>query len=178
MKKSRFLTLLIIFSVLSSCFGGGVDKRGSVKSYKDGLVTTRGGLFKVGQLSNQWFEKPIGYKAILFKHRQHEASITVDAFCKGSFDDSPLHLLAQQLFYNLERFQIKSQKKFTLDDRQALRTIVDGKLDGAPVTIDSVVLKKNECVFDFVLTTTPEAHQKTNNDFENFFGQFQYVSGP
>jgi len=172
-----FLIIAAIF-ILPACFGGGVDKRGSVQSYKNGIVATEGGRFRIGSLSNSWFQKNIDYKALFFVSRRLQASITVDAFCKGSFDDAPLPILSQQLFYNLERYKIKSQKDFQLDDRAAQRTLVEGKLDGAAVVMDAVVMKKNECVFDFVYTSLPADYQEGKADFESLYQGFKYISGP
>lgn len=172
---SFFCFLLLL---LSSCFGGGVDKKGSVSGYKSGVVVTEGGSFRVGPLPSDWVRRPFGYKAILFVHRTKRSSIGVDAFCKRSFDDAPLEVLTRQLFYDLTDQHTLAQREVQLDGRQALRTTLSGRLDGAPVMLDVVVLKMNECLFDFFYVSSPGQYADDVAQFESFTSGFKYVKGP
>lgn len=174
--KKLFLLLLLIS--LSGCFGGGVDKRGSVIGYRKGVVKTEGGHFRVGILPSTWKRKKLSYRAILFTNKIHNSSIGVDAFCKGSFDDAPLNVLTNQLFYGMTDQKKPVQKDVVLDGREALRTTIKGKIDGADVVLDVVVLKMNECVFDFQYVSRPDDYKEGVSDFETFYGGFQYIKGP
>lgn len=169
--------LFLPFFFLFSCFGH-VDKRGSVTGYKNGVVSTEGGRFQVGGLPPEWVRKKFRYRAILFAHKSIGASIAVDSFCKGSFDDARLEILANQLFYGITDRRRLFQKEIMLDERAALRTAVEGKLDGAPVVLDVVILKMNECVFDFSLASRPDGYRSAVPDFESLFGGFRYLAGP
>lgn len=171
------LLLPLLFLLAASCFGG-VDKRGSVKDYHNGLVITEGGEFKIGNLPAAWKRKAFDYRAVLFTHSKINASISVDSFCKGSFDDSSLETLAGQLFYNLSNIKKNSQSKLTLNGREALLVSVSGSLDGAPVRMDAVVLKMNECVFDFAYVAIPQDYAAGLKDFEKLYKGFRYVRGP
>lgn len=173
----KFLLILLV-GLLSHCFGGGIDKRGTVKGYRYGIVTTLGGSFRVGTLPSHWKRKSFRYRALLFAHNNLDASIEVQAFCKRAFDDGPLHLLTNQLHYGLTQERRIFQKKIRLDDREALRTVQRGQVDGSSIVLDSVVLKMNECVFDFVAVSVPEHYSRIKSDFEHFFNGFEYVSGP
>ena len=164
--------------LMTSCFGGGVDKKGSVTGYGSGVVATEGGSFRVGPLQSDWVRRPFGYKAILLVHRGKKSSIGVDAFCKRSFDDAPLTGLTRQLFYDLTDQRTLMQKGVELDGRQALRTTLSGRLDGASVMLDVVVLKMNECLFDFFYVSSPGQYADDVAHFESFYGGFQYVKGP
>ncbi|MBI4412713.1 MAG: hypothetical protein HY541_09565 [Deltaproteobacteria bacterium] len=187
--KGKFSIFLLLAFAVSSCFGG-VEKRGSVKGYKSGtgrtgsagrafgIVATEGGSFRVGSLPAEWIRKNFSYRAILFTHAQKNRTITVDAFCKGSFDDAPLKVLTNQLLYNVTAQKQRMQKDLMLDGREALRTVVSGKVDGASVILDTVVLKMNECVFDFVYVSQPGDYEGGRFDFENFYRGFKYIRGP
>ncbi len=176
--KNLFL-LLLCFLILPSCFlGGGTDKIGTVKGYKAGVVTTRGGSFKVGVLPPNWVYKKIGYKVILLANTKKHQSISVSSFCGGSFDDSPLPILTNQLFYGLTGVEKETEKNMQLDGRSALRTLVHGQLDGVPVMVDVVVLKKDSCIFDLTYTANPNDYKTGVPDFENFYKGFRYHSGP
>lgn len=170
--------LLILFIFISSCFSGGLDKRGSVTGYHNGIVLTEGGKFRVGALPPYWKETSFSYRSIFFSHASLQASISVDAFCKGSFDDAPLPVLSSQLSYGLGAAKKIKEQRLMLDGHEALRRVVSGTMDGAAVQLDSVVLKMNECVFDFIYTSNPSAYSEGVRDFEGFYGGFQYITGP
>lgn len=173
MIKKIIIPVFLLF--LSSCSFGKVDTRGSVVDYKNGVVTTEGGSFAVGGLGPAWVKQSFDYKTILFKHSYHKASISVDAFCKGSFDDASLGIMTNQLLYGLTNQKRSFQRKIKLDNHEALRTRATGAIDGIPVALDIVVLKMNECVFDFVYTSSPGQHLKLTSDFERFYQGFHFI---
>ena len=177
-RKFFYLLLFVPSLIVAGCFGGGVDKSGSVTGYRNGIVLTQGGKFQIGLLPPYWKVIPLSYRAILFSHSSLGSSISVDAFCKGSFDDAPLNLLSHQLFYGLGAFKNIRQEKLMLDEREALRAVVSGTMDGVPVILDSVVLKMNECVFDFVYTAFPKNYSNGVRDFEGLYKGFKYITGP
>src|SRR4030095_4055785 len=172
--KLKILPALLILSLLPACFGG-VDKTGKVKSYAPGVVHTEKGFYNVGPLSESWkLERIPPYKMINFYSAEFKSSIETDAFCDDAFDDASLQVLTTHLHFDLTDRKIKSEKEFMLDNRGALRTVALGKVDGVEIVLDSVVLKKNNCLFDFVLVGDPAHHGKAAVDFENFFGGFKY----
>ena len=176
----RYRCLSIIFLSLfiwPACFGA-VDSRGSVKGFAHGLVQTEGGAFRVGKLSDSWKRESFGYKAIMFKHKERDASVSVSSFCKGSFDDAALSLLSDQALYGVTNQKNIRRTSIRLADREALRSVTNGRLDGVDLTIDTVTLKMNECVFDFVYVSKPDEYGLDKADFEKFYGGFQYVKGP
>jgi len=176
---SRKHYIILIFLIITAgCFGGGIDKRGSVRDYRDGIVLTKGGSFRVGILPSPWKRRPFKYKAVLFSHPTKGSSISIDSFCKRSFDDAPLNILSNQLYYGMTKQKWKSRHKIQLDEREALRTVRGGLMDGVPIVLDTVVLKTNQCVFDFAYTSTPGDYRSGVSDFEKFYGGFHYIKGP
>lgn len=169
----------IIVSLLffNACFGH-VDKRGSVTGIQGNTVFTEGGRFRIGPLSPAWVQKDLKYRAVVFTHTAYSSSIALDAFCKGAYDDIKLSLLTNQLFSCITNQKRLSQKTVHLDNREAQRTVLEGKVDGAPIVTDVVVLKKNECVFDFSLSSVPGDYEKVRSDFEKFYQGFHYLEGP
>lgn len=169
-----FLLSLIFFN---ACFGH-VDKRGSVTGIQGNTVATVGGRFRIGPLSPAWVQKELKYRAVVFTHNSYSSSIALSAFCKGAYDDIRLSILTDQLFYSITNRKRLFQKTVLMDRREAQRTVVNGKMDGAPIVVDVVVLKMNECVFDFSLSSVPGDYEKTRGDFEKFYQGFHYLEGP
>ncbi|MBX7148680.1 hypothetical protein K1X76_06300 [bacterium] len=171
------VVFLLIPLFITSCFGG-VDQRGSVKGFKHGLVQTEGGSFRVGKLGSNWKKDSFNYRAILFKNTQREASISVSSFCKQSFDDGPLETLARQTSYGMTEEKVRQLNAITVAGRDALRRVVQGKVDGLTVVLDTVTLKMNQCVFDFVYVSDPDSYALGTDDFEIFYSGFAYIQGP
>lgn len=177
---SRFfhsILFFILFLSLTSCFGK-VDKAGSVYDYNEGRVMTKGGEFQIGKLGKEWERQKFSYRAILFQHKKTLSTISINSFCGNAFDDGPLELLSRQLFYGVTDQKVKLKKKINIDGREALRQSIKGEMDGAAVVLDTVVLKMNECVFDFVSVSHPKSYKKIVSDFESLFEGFRYIRGP
>ena len=85
----------------------------------------------------------------------HEgAVIQVNSSCDPALD-IPLEALTNHLMIGFTERDLQSQERVPMADREALRTHVRAKLDGVPREMLLVVLKKNECVYDFAAITPP-----------------------
>ena len=76
----------------------------------------------------------------------------------GSCDprlDIPLQALTNHLLIGFTERDIESETLREFNGREALVTRVSAKLDGVPREMELVVLKKNECVYDFSLVAPP-----------------------
>lgn len=170
------LLVLLVVATLSSCFKG-LDLRGTVRKYDKGLVQTIGGSFSVGRLPDIWKSRKIDENAALLQNQQDNATITLSSWCKGAFNDGTLAELSQQLYGSLVDYKILEQRTLPIDDREGLITAVTGTLDGKPMYLKTFVLKMNQCVFDFVYVTVPEA-RIGETDFDAMVSGFHFISGP
>lgn len=168
------LSVLALFFL--SCFGG-IDKRGSVTGYYNGIVRTRGGSFKIGSLPPYWKRHRIRYRALLFQNRFDRSTVTIDAWCQSAFDDGPLAELSRELYRGIADYRVTSTESGMLAGRAVLRTDGTGTLDGRRIYMTTYVLKMNECVFDFIYVS--ESGQRPYlRDFENMVKGFEYIQGP
>lgn len=165
--------LLALLSLVS-CFGG-VKKTGKVIDYKPGKVMTKKGGYQVGPLGASWRRVSLGIAAITFRNRAWQSSISTDAYCDQAYDDAPLAALTRHLFAGLQEIRVESEESIMLDGRGALRTSLQATLDGVPVRLQTVVIKKNECLFDFYLVSPPEYFLEALSDFESFYQGFAYA---
>lgn len=165
---------LVIFLTLAGCFGGPKNSSG-VTGYRDQRVAIKGaGNYSVGELSADWRRLPVRAKTIAFYNDTHKTTISTDAFCGKEFEDLALRNLTNNLMAGIEKRKIASEQDLFLDGRGALRTVSTGFVDGVPVQVDAVVLKKNNCTFDFICVTTPGSYHEVSADFERFFSGFHY----
>ena len=175
-RKAAPILAPLVFFLLSACFGG-VKKTGKVLDYQPGRVITKKGFYQVGELNPDWYRIKLGLAAINFRNDRFGSTISTDSYCDQAYDDAPLPALAGHLYAGLQDIKIKSQEPLTLDRRGALRSSVRATLDGVPVQIESVVVKKDWCLFDFFLVGPPERVAGALPDFEHFYRGFVYNSG-
>ena len=82
------------------------------------------------------------------------AIVQVNSTCSAEYD-VPLTALTNHLLVGFTERDLQSQELEAMDGREALRTHVLAKLDGVPRELMLVVLKKNDCTYDFALVAPP-----------------------
>ena len=136
--------------LLPACGGGG--------SFHSGVYRDSEATYDVGPLGPGWSRLTLDDENDLAFFRESlDAVVQVNASCDPSLD-IPLEALTNHLLIGFtERSDVEPQDRVPLDAREALRTHMLAKLDGVPRELLFYVLKKNDCVFDFVLVAPPGA---------------------
>lgn len=140
-----------------------------------------GQVFKNEQLSFRVTETPKGWRQIdashalvSFRDDAAQATIAISGRCGQDGDDVPLSALTHHLFLHFTDRQISSQETLMLDEREAMRTELVAKLDGVPKHFIIYVLKKNNCVYDFLHISPAESNAaESSANFERFVHSFQ-----
>lgn len=171
-----FFAIIFLSFLFVSCFAG-IDKQGSVTGYSHGVVKTKGGAFRVGELPSAWKKQPIKFRAILFENQNDQATITLDSWCQRAVDDRSLEVLTQQLLKGITNIKIIKQETVDMDGRAALQTDASGTMDGQDIFISLYVLKMNYCVFDFFFVSKPN-QLETLPDFKALVEGFDWLAGP
>lgn len=174
--QRHFVTVFFFMFCMMSCFGS-LEKRGSVTGYYNGVVRTKGGQFRLGILPDHWEQKKIKFHALLFENQLDHSTITIDSFCRSAVDGGSLEKQTELMLRGIRNVKIIERKLLVLSGRDALHTLVTGKIDGRSIFADFYVLKMNECVFDFFYITYPDETQY-HTDFKSMVRGFQYVDGP
>lgn len=164
---------------LASCFGSGIEKRGTVYGYENGRVKTVGGHFFVGQLPDDWKVEKIRARAVLFRNREDRSTITLSSWCRGAVEDDPQEQLSGKILQTVSAGRVLSLKKdFVLaDGSRATETSLEGEMDREPVFVKSLVIKRHDCVFDFYYVTRP-SRRNFESDFDRMVRDFRYGHGP
>jgi hypothetical protein len=126
--------------------------------------------YRVGGLQGNWQKFTVDGSDVTFKHKDG-GTIFANRMCKG-VDDVPLDVLTNHLFFDMRIDREISREEITLAGRAALRTHVIAELDGVPVELDLVVLKKDGCTYDMALVADREAFERRQPDFEKFLAGF------
>ncbi len=101
------------------------------------------------------------------------AVIQVNSSCDPSLD-IPLPALTNHLMIGFTERDLVSQELVPMAGREALRTHVRAKLDGVPREMVLVVLKKNECVYDFAAVTPPgPSFERARSELDAMLASFE-----
>ena len=98
---------------------------------------------KPGGADNAWLNDDLG------------ASIYTDSNCGVRYEDNELRILAERLTLGLEDEVEISSEDSMIDGRAAFTRRVRGGIDGVAVELAATVLKKDQCVYDFVVIAPP-----------------------
>jgi hypothetical protein len=125
----------------------------------------------VGQLSPEW--KKVDAKGDLTFRSERGGTIYANVECDKT-DDAPLDVLTNHLLFGVD-IKDERRKEITLAGRKALRTRVQGEVDGVPVHLDTVVLMKNGCTYDLALIAAPERFAEVEEEFDRFVAGFETI---
>jgi hypothetical protein len=132
-------------------------------TYRDADVA-----FRVGPIPGSWHRIEVSETRLAFRDEAAQALIAVGGRCNRDGDDVPLESLTQHLFLHFTEREVTAQERLALDGREALRTELQAKLDGVLRGFVIVVLKKDGCVYDFMLITPPDAIGESSASFNRF----------
>lgn len=137
---------------------------------KGGIVKKPHAQFGVAMLPPSWQQKPFRGADLFFEHVNRDATIFVNSEC-DKVSDSPLEALASQMLVGMGKYEIISQQRLTLNEREALISEVDVELDGVHRYLKIMVLRKNRCVFDAVLSARSYSSELVK-DFDDMIATF------
>lgn len=170
----KWFAMIVLAVSMSACFGGGKEPSGSIQGYRDGVVKLREGSYRVGDLPQAWKRVKFTYNSVVFRHTPTQASISTYAVCKETAEDASLEVLTRHLYNGVDQVKVDSQSEELLDGRRSLWTVWSGAMDGVPMKIETVAVKKNECLFDFYYVALPEDFATARGDFQQFVKGFSY----
>lgn len=156
--------LLAAFGLAAACASG---PRFDGQTYRG-----HGLLFRTGPVAEGWSALDASHGLLAFRDEAARATILVNGRCGLDGDDVPLTALTAHLFLRFTERKIDEETLVPFDGREALRTVMTAKLDGVPMSFEAVVLKKDGCVYDFVLIASPETFAGARPGFERFVEGF------
>ena len=173
----RKVSLLIFFTALCSACLFGPSHTSGVKNFNREQVELKDGTrYRTGALSPTWQRSSSRAKVASFYHSQLHSTIYSDAFCGAQFEDVKPTELMSQLESGLESKTQLKHSTVQVSGREALQSTFLGKLDGAQVSTQAVVLKRDRCMFDFVLISQPSFFVAAQADFQKFISGFEMLA--
>ena len=104
--------------------------------------------YRVGELPPAWERVKVSENDLAWYTPDTGHALSVNASCDQR-QDASLPVLTRHLLAGFTERQAVEERAVVLDEREALRSHYQAKLDGVPVELLLVVLKKDACVYDF-----------------------------
>lgn len=162
------LALLVVALLLLPGCGGA--------SFNGQHYRGNGMAFRVGPVPSSWRRIDVGHALVAFRDDSAEATIALNGRCNKDGDDVPLQALTHHLFLMFTHRNIISQRTLPMDGRRAMRTELTAELDGVPKHFIVYVLKKNNCVYDFIHIAAVHPPESSTHAFESFVQGFATTS--
>ena len=130
--------------------------------------------YRIGKLSSSWKRLNVEEQNDLaWYNKSVNSVIQVNSSCDRALD-IPLVALTNHLLIGFTNREYKEQVTVQMAEREALRTLVNAKLDGVPKEMIMQILKKDGCVYDFALIASPgEDFEAAKPDFDAMLAGFE-----
>ena len=100
-----------------------------------------------------------------------------DATCEGPDPGRPLPVLARHLVFGLTQPVTVESDTRMVGGRPAAHRVLRGVVDGREVEVESLVVKGDRCVHDFLYVAPPEQFEAGRRDFQAFVESFASGAG-
>jgi hypothetical protein len=158
-RRSALLSLwLLCAACASSSFDGRVYR-------DDGMA------FEVGPIPKSWHPIDVDGALLAYRDDRDSATVALNGRCGLDGDDVPLEALTHHLFLHFTARKLVKQERVMLDERAALRSELLAELDGVPMHFVVYVMKKDGCVYDFMLMSAND-NAAEREGFERFVRGF------
>lgn len=154
--NSRFLKLAFFLVVTTSGTSGCLRSKGVLQ---DSVFRTRDTQYKIGELPTSWKRMSLRYADLAFANKADGSTLLINSSCDKA-EDTPAIALTWHLFIGMTEQKIIEQKPFAVSAREGLETTAEAKIDGIKRKFRMLVLKKNGCVYDIVLSTPPSRFEE------------------
>ena len=101
------------------------------------------------------------------------ATIYTDSNCEHHFEDSSLDRLVDSQVAALDDVELQSSESTTILGRAGLSTLHFGSIDGVRVSVRTTVVKRNGCVYDFVMVGPVSEDASLSESYASLVASFE-----
>lgn len=160
LNKLQLASLYLMIALLFACSFGS-DKGSDKKSSN----------YQLSFSSPKWTRMNPGTADHAFYHTKTHSIILLNTLCEKYESTSLQHLISNMLG-GIDDIQIEKEETLSYSKRDSLRSFVTGKTDGIPIYLLIQTVRKNNCIYDFIMISqTSEKRQLNIEDFNNFLAK-------
>jgi hypothetical protein len=127
--------------------------------------------YRIGEVPAGWQQVSLSGNDLAFLSRSSGHSLAINATCEDT-DDPTLPVLTRHLLMGFTARATVDETTVSLDGREGLRSHVTARLDGVPVELLLLVLKKDGCVYDFTYLSPQGRFEEQRSAFEGLLAGF------
>jgi len=135
------------------------------------------GGYRVGPMPAPWRQLEVKDNDLAYFIDGSGHTMALNATCE-EHGDPPLGVLTRHLLMGFTERELRAEQRVRVDGREALRSRYGAKLDGVPVELALLVLKKDGCVYDFSYIAPPALFEQHLRDFERLVAGFHTGARP
>jgi hypothetical protein len=117
---------------------------------------------------------PTEVSDVAFQSKSTASIISLDSACRNldsttnTSVNRDLRTLTDLLLLGITDVTLRTERGMEVQKTPALETTIQGKLNGEPMQIRTVVLKRQSCVYDLVYMARPQFFERHLDDFLHF----------
>jgi hypothetical protein len=158
----RVVLLGLCGVILASCMGRAAR-----------LAARMEGRYEMEIPASGWSGVPGGGADYAWRNEQLGATLYADSNCGSRYQDLPLERLLQHQMTGIVVEKRILEDRGQVDGRTALTVRLEGRLDGVKAGVALTILKKDECVYDFVVLGPPNQFDAIFRDYEAALATFR-----
>jgi hypothetical protein len=138
-------------------------------------VAAEGARFTIGPLPAGWKRLKLTTNAakVAYQHAVNHQAIMVNVIYAPN-RAAGLRALRNHLLFDITSRTILEEQFLEVDNREALWSTVDGRLDGARIKMALLVVRIDDWVYDLVYVAVPETFDLNLEEFKQFIKTFHH----
>lgn len=109
---------------------------------------------------------------VAFENHSNGAIISLNSICR-KYQKYSLDQLTNDLLLKITNKRKISDDFIQIDGTKAKNSVYLAQIDGVDLKIRTVVLKKNNCMYDFMYVVVPDKDTESQKSFEQFLASFR-----
>ncbi len=105
-----------------------------------------------------------------FQSKRTASIISINSGCRASYESESrtLRSFTNLLLLGMTEMTRRTEILSTLQDADALETVVEGVMNGENMTLKTLVIRRHSCVFDLVYIARTKHFSEQEKDFAEF----------
>lgn len=128
--------------------------------------------YRTGQLASQWQVVHAEQASVSYFNPDLHAIIESNASCRDDADTTPLEAVTTRLLNGYTDANYRKSEKVPRISREVLHSVIEAKLEGAPMMLDLYVIKRQGCIFDLSFAAPPAQFSAGSTAFAQFVQGF------
>ena len=106
---------------------------------------------------------------VAFQSQANSSIISLTSSCRPSVKEvGELRVFTHEPFLGVTNVSFSDQKETSIDGNKALVTTVQGILEGTETRMRSIVLRKDDCLYDLLFASSPRHFSDDEPTFQKF----------